>query len=64
MSVEIEKIQEVLDKLKDADKEQVKIRIAIELANLYGATRAYAHKYGLRMSDLHDFAKSIRKASK
>jgi phosphoribosyl-ATP pyrophosphohydrolase len=59
---EISKIQEELDELKDAEKQGVKILIACELADLYGAIRVYALKYGLKMGDLHDMAKLTRNA--
>ena len=59
---EISKIQEELDELKDAEKQGVKILIFCELADLFGAIRAYAIKYGLKMADLHDMAKLTRKA--
>lgn len=59
---EISKIQEELDELKDAEKQGVKILIHCELADLYGAIRVYALKYGLKMADLHDMAKLTRNA--
>jgi hypothetical protein len=59
---EISKIQEELDELKDADKQGVKILIYSELADLFGAIRAYALKHNLKMADLHDMAKLTRKA--
>lgn len=59
---EISKIQEELDELKDAEKMGVRIMVACELADLFGAIRAYALKYGLKMADLHDMAKLTRKA--
>ncbi len=36
--------------------------IMCELADLFGAIRAYALKYDLKMADLHDMAKLTRKA--
>ena len=59
---EISKIQEELDELKDAENQGVKILIAVELSDLFGAVREYALKYGWKMSDLHDMAKLTRKA--
>lgn len=59
---EISKIQEELDELKDAENQGVKILIAVELSDLFGAIREYAKKYGLKMADLHDMAKLTRKA--
>jgi hypothetical protein len=49
---ESSKIQEELDELKDAEKQGVKILIHCELADLYGALRAYAKKQGVTMEDL------------
>ena len=46
------KIQEELDELRDAEKQGVKILIACELADLYGALRAVAEVHGLTMKDL------------
>lgn len=46
------KIQEELDELKDAEKQNVKILIHCELADLYGALRAVAETHGLTMKDL------------
>jgi NTP pyrophosphatase (non-canonical NTP hydrolase) len=57
---EISKIQEELDELRDAEQQGVKILIASELADLYGAIRVYALKYGYKMGDLHEMAKLIR----
>ncbi len=54
---ETSKIQEELDELKDAERQNVKILIHCELADLYGALEARAAKYGLTMSDLHDMAR-------
>lgn len=59
---EISKIQEELDELKDAENQGVKILIACELSDLYGALRAYALKHGYKMADLHDMAKLTRNA--
>lgn len=46
------KIQEELDELLDAEKQNVKILIHCELADLYGALRAVAETHGLTMKDL------------
>lgn len=54
---ETSKIQEELDELRDAEKQNVKILIHCELADLYGALEARAIRYGLTMSDLHDMAR-------
>lgn len=61
---EISKIQEELDELADAEHQGVRILMMCELADLYGALRAYAKKYNLKMSDLHDMAKLTRHAFK
>lgn len=59
---EISKIQEELDELKDAEKQGVRILIECELADVFGALRAYALKYNLKMRDLHAMAKLTRTA--
>ena len=59
---ETSKIREELDELEDAEKQGVRILIACELADLFGAIRAYAEKHQLKMADLHDMAKLTRKA--
>jgi len=56
------KIQEELDELVDAEKQGIKILIAVELSDLYGALRAVAVRHGYKMSDLHDMAKITRRA--
>ncbi len=52
----IGKIQEELDELKDAAEQGVKILVACELADLYGALRDYAEKHGHSMEDLRAMA--------
>lgn len=59
---ETSKVQEELDELIDAEKQGVKILIAVELSDLYGALRAVAVKHGYKMADLHDMAKLTRRA--
>lgn len=59
---ELSKIQEELDELRDAEKQGVKILIHCELCDIYGALRAYALRYGLKMGDLHEMAKLTRNA--
>lgn len=49
---EYSKIQEELDELIDAEEQGVKILVSCELADLYGALKAYAEKRGITMSDL------------
>lgn len=58
---EISKIQEELDELKDAEEQGIKILIMCELADLFGAVRSYAEKYGLKMRDLHAMSKATRR---
>ena len=53
---QISKIQEEVDELRDAEKQGVKIMIAVELSDLYGAIEAYASKQGLTMKDLADMS--------
>ena len=53
---QISKIQEEVDELKDAEKQGVKIMIAVELSDLYGAIESYAAKHGLTMKDLADMS--------
>ena len=50
------KIQEELDELVDAEKQEVKVLIHCELSDLYGALRAVAASYGLTMEDLKKMA--------
>jgi hypothetical protein len=59
---ELSKIQEELDELKDAEKQDVQILIHCELSDLYGAIRAYAARHGLKMSDLRDMSRLTRNA--
>lgn len=59
---ELSKIQEELDELRDAEVQGVKILIHCELADLYGALRDYAEKYGLQMEDLRDMVNLTKAA--
>jgi phosphoribosyl-ATP pyrophosphohydrolase len=59
---EISKIQEEVDELRDAEAQGVKIMIYCELSDIYGALRAYAHKHGLKMRDLHQMSRLTRNA--
>jgi len=52
----ISKIQEELDELKDAEEQGVRILVACELADVYGALRDYAEKWGYQMEDLRAMA--------
>ncbi len=54
---EISKIREELEELEDAEHQGVAIMAMCELADLYGAIRAYAKsKYKLTMEDLQKMA--------
>jgi hypothetical protein len=46
------KIREELEELVDAESQGVRILIQCELADLYGALKAYAMRVGLTMDDL------------
>jgi phosphoribosyl-ATP pyrophosphohydrolase len=48
------KIREELEELVDAESQNVKILIHCELADLYGALKAYAMRVGLTMDDLKE----------
>lgn len=54
---ELSKIREELEELEDAEAQEVKILIHCELADLYGAVRQYAKRYGLKMKDLRAMEK-------
>lgn len=59
----LSKIQEELDELKDAEKQDCTIMAMVELSDLYGALREYAKReYGLSMSDLKTMADITRRA--
>lgn len=49
---ESSKIREELEELQDAERQGVRILVACELADLYGALRHCAAGYGLTMGDL------------
>jgi hypothetical protein len=59
---EVSKIREEVEELEDAERQGVRILIMCELADIFGAVRAYALRYGLKMSDLHAMAKLTRNA--
>jgi hypothetical protein len=59
---EISKIQEELDELKDAELQESKVMISVELSDLYGALEAYAIKQGLTMDDLKKFSIITKRA--
>jgi len=58
------KIQEELDELQDAEKQEVKILVHCELADLYGALEACASSHGLTMDDLKAMADLTKNAFK
>ncbi len=59
---EISKIQEELEELKDAELQESKVMISVELSDLYGAIEAYAVKHGLTMDDLKKFSTITKRA--
>lgn len=59
---EVSKIQEELDELKDAITQDCKILAACELADLYGAIRAYAKTLNLDMNDLENMCNKTESA--
>lgn len=59
---ELSKIEEELNELIDADKQQSKIMIGCELSDLYGAIEAYASKYNYTMNDLDVMSKITKRA--
>lgn len=63
---ELSKIQEELDELKDACKQQVKIMELVELSDLVGAIKLYLGKHhnGITFSDLEKMANITERAFK
>jgi NTP pyrophosphatase (non-canonical NTP hydrolase) len=61
---ESSKIQEELDELIDAEKQEAKIMIAVELSDLYGAIELYAEKFNLSMEDLKKMSDITKRAFK
>lgn len=61
---EISKIEEELNELKDAENQNSKIMISIELSDLYGALEEYCIKQGLTMEDLKIFSNITKRAFK
>lgn len=59
---EISKIREELEELEDAQEQGVKIMIACELSDLFGALEAFAETQGLTMSDLEKMSNLTRSA--
>lgn len=61
---EISKIQEELDELKDAETQQSKILIYVELSDVYGALEEYALKHDISMDDVKLFSDITKRAFK
>jgi phosphoribosyl-ATP pyrophosphohydrolase len=59
---EISKIREELEELEDASEQEVKIMIACELSDLFGAIEAFAETQGLTMADLEKMSNLTRSA--
>lgn len=58
------KIQEELDELKDAEKQQSKIMMMVELADLYGAIEEYCKEQNITIEDLKIFSDITKRAFK
>lgn len=58
------KIQEELDELKDAEKQNSKIMIMVELSDLYGALEEYCIQQNITMQDLKIFSDITKRAFK
>ena len=61
---EISKIEEELNELKDAEKQNSKIMIYVELSDLYGAIEEYCSTLNLTMEDLKTFSDITKRAFK
>lgn len=59
---ELSKVREELEEAEDAEKQGAKIMLQCELADLFGALRAYAAKCGLSVSDLTIMADATERA--
>jgi hypothetical protein len=60
---QVSKIREELEELEDAEHQGVSIMSMCELADLYGAIRAFAkQKYNLSMEDLQKMADRTEEA--
>lgn len=59
---EVSKIREELEELEDAQEQGVKIMIACELSDLFGAIEAFAETQGLTMADLEKMSNLTRSA--
>lgn len=58
----VSKIREELEELEDSEEQGVTIMAMVELADLYGAIRAYAKTLGLGMEDLEKMADRTEEA--
>lgn len=62
---ELSKIREELDEAVDAEQQGVKIMVAVELADMIGAIKAYAEsKLGMSLDDLIAMQKVTERAFK
>jgi phosphoribosyl-ATP pyrophosphohydrolase len=61
---QLSKIKEEYMELVDASKQNSKIMIGVELADLYGAIESYAESQGLSMDDLKTFSDITKRAFK
>ena len=61
---EISKIEEELCELKDAEKQNCKIMMMVELSDLYGSIEEYCKKYDITMEDLKTFSDITKRAFK
>ena len=61
---EISKIEEELNELKDAESQDSKIMITIELSDMIGAIEEYAKKFNLSLKDLKKFSDITKRAFK
>ena len=58
----ISKIFEELYELQDAEKQNCKIMMMVELSDLYGAIEEYSKNMGIDMSDLQSFSNITKRA--
>lgn len=58
----ISKIFEELYELQDAEKQNSKIMMMVELSDLYGAIEEYSKHLGIEMSDLQNFSNITKRA--
>jgi len=60
----LSKIQEELDELKDAEKQESKIMMMVELSDLYGALEEYCLNQNITIEDLRIFSNITKRAFK